>query len=99
MLQIYSDGRIRSALFGCYFNKNLSITNLYPKSINPKNAAINKLIPITTRVYKTVWFLVGQLTFASSTLTSFRNWIILSMRFNSVGFKNRPKAYYLYRQY
>ena len=62
-----------------YLNKNLSIINLYPKSSNPKNKEINKLRPITTSVNRIVWFLVGQLTFASSTLTSFKKVMILSI--------------------
>src|SRR3989338_8872409 len=52
-----------------------SLVNIFwkPKSNNPKNAAKMTDIIITIIVYHKVCCLVGQLTFAISTLTSFKN--------------------------
>lgn len=55
---------------------------MYPnaESSPPRNPATTKLTATTNAVYFIVCFFVGQLTFKSSSLASWINWIILFIR-------------------
>ncbi len=60
--------------------------NLFRKAINkksrpPKYKATPNEIPMTIKVYLTVSFLVGQLTFFISNLTSFKKTMVLLIIF------------------
>ncbi len=60
---------------------NLFSTVVNAKSKPPKNMETTTETPITIKVYLTVSFLVGQLTFFISSLTSFKKVMILFKKF------------------
>lgn len=82
-----------------YFITNLFNNHSNIRSSNPKNTAVAKLTATTTAVYWIIWFLVGQLTFDNSCLTSLRNWVTFSIIICELRYFKLPTGQYLSKEY